>query len=179
MRAGGTLIATAVLAVSVAAPLLGQQRPIPWGGYIQARFTQTNDVTGFAIRRAKLWLAGAAPVGRGFQYKVQGLFRASNGGGFTLQDAYLEYRTGVGFLPAVINTLIPSATTGARDIGAPGKSCRTSARSAGNPTPSFPWSSVVEATLRPDSTDWQVSAGLFNGNGGNAAQNEDTHWFMN
>ena len=170
-------VLTAGLVAAGAPPLLwGQQAPVPWGGYIQARFAQSNDVTGFSIRRTKLWLDGAAPVGKGFHYKVQGLFRPPNGGAFTLQDACLEYRTSMGFLragqmvpdfslersqpdaeiplserAAVINTLIPSATTGARDIG-------------------------MEVALRPNAARWHATFGVFNGNGGNASQNEDRHF---
>ena len=52
-----------------------------------------------------------------------------------------------------MNALIPSATTGARDIGA-------------------------QATLQPAHALWHVSVGLFNGNGGNAPGNEDKRFLV-
>ena len=82
------VLGAAVPGAIVTPPLRAQQPAIPWGGYVQARFTQSNDETGFSIRRAKLWLNGAAPVGRGLYYKLQGLFRATNGGALTLQDHF-------------------------------------------------------------------------------------------
>lgn len=143
-------------------------------GYLQGRFTDDyREVTGFSIRRAKLWALGQAPVPGNWFYKVQGIFRYQNEGSFTLQDVYGEYRPGLGYLrlgqmvpdfslqrsqpdydipvverAGVVNALIPSAETGARDIG-------------------------VQAHIQPANKIIQVSAGMFNGNGGNRAGNED------
>ena len=139
-----------------------------WNGYLQLRYTGSRDVAGFSVRRAKLWLKGPAPVIEHLTFKVQGLFRTPNRGSFTLQDAYVEYGSGPAsikagqmvpdysrerkqpdaFIPlveraAAINVLIPTATTGARDIG-------------------------VQFTLRPPNGAWHLGVGLFNGTGGNA-----------
>lgn len=149
-----------------------------WGGYTQVRFTGSRDSLGFTIRRAKLWLDGAAPFASALHFRVQAIFRGSSGSAFTLQDAWVGYGAGASSIRAgqmvpdfslersqadatiplieragPVNALIPSATTGARDIGA-------------------------QATLQPVRALWHVSVGLFNGNGGNAPGNEDKRFLV-
>ncbi len=149
-----------------------------WGGYAQVRFTGSRDSLGFSIRRAKLWVDGTAPFARALQFRVQALFKPTAAGAFTLQDMWVGYGAGASSIRAgqmvpdfglersqadaviplieragAINTLIPSATTGARDIGA-------------------------QATLQPGKALWHVSVGLFNGNGGNATGNEDKRFLV-
>lgn len=159
-----------------AAPLAAQHR-VDWRGYTQVRFSYGSSVSSFAVRRAKLWIGGPAPIGEGFYFKVQGLFRPTVSGAFVLQDVYAEYRWGPGSLrlgqmvpdfslqrhqpdfeipllerAAVINVLIPDAGTLARDIGA----------------------QVTLAAHR----SWHASVGLFNGNGANHLANEDRQFLM-
>ncbi len=172
----GLLVATALAAL--ARPAAGQQPGAEWGGYAQVRFTGSRDSLGFTIRRAKLWLDGAVPFAPALQFRVQALFKPASAGAFTLQDVWVGYGTRLGSIrvgqmvpdfslersqadatiPLIeragpINTLIPSATTGARDIGA-------------------------QATLQPRTALWHVSVGLFNGNGGNATGNEDKRFLV-
>ncbi len=161
-----------------AAKLLAQTR-LPWHGYIQTRFIENfNDVSSFRIRRAKLWLKGQVPIKGRWFYKVQAIFREKNSGGFTLQDIYAEYdyrvlqvkmgqmvpdfslqRSQPDYLipvverGAAIRNLIPSAETGARDIG-------------------------VQLTLRSPDHRWHTSVGMFNGNGGNHLRNEDRQFLF-
>ncbi len=155
-------------------PIKSFPQSINLNSYLQSRFTDDyREVTGFSIRRAKLWVSGQAPVPGNWFYKVQGIFRYQNEGSFTLQDVYGEYRLGIGYLrlgqmipdfslqrsqpdyeiPVVerssaVDALIPSAETSARDIG-------------------------VQTHIEFLEKRIQVSAGVFNGNGGNKAVNED------
>jgi len=157
-----------VLLGLAARPTAAQQAP-EWGGYIQARYTRTSAAdSGFSIRRAKLWLAGR--LDQHFSYRVQARFQNPVSGGLVLQDAWLGYRAGqlalqVGQLvPAfslqrsqadyeipvveraqVVDALIPTAETGARDVG-------------------------IQAGLPLANGHLQADAGLFNGTGGNQAQ---------
>ncbi len=165
-------------ALAAAAPARGQQPSPDWGGYAQVRFTGSRDSLGFSIRRAKLWVDGAAPFASALRFRVQALFKPAAAGAFILQDVWLGYGVGASSLrvgqmvpdfglersqadaviplierAAVINALIPSATTGARDIGA-------------------------QATLQPGRALWHVSVGAFNGNGGNATGNEDQRFLI-
>jgi phosphate-selective porin len=144
-----------------------------WGGYLQTRFfTDYNSTTGFSIRRAKLYTTGIAPFDTNLSARIQAIFRWQNAGTLTLQDVYAEYRFPfiafrIGqFVPEfslqrlqpdaampvveraiIIDALIPSAETYARDIGA-------------------------QLVVHPVS-HWQVSFGTFNGNGGNQSGNND------
>lgn len=173
MRNSLLLLSAAAALAAASSPVAAQAPPPPWGGYAQVRFTGGRDSLGFSVRRAKLWVAGAAPFARGISYRVQALFKPAAAGALTLQDFWVSYGTSattirVGQMvpdfslersqadatiplierAGVVNTLIPSATTGARDIGA-------------------------QITLQPGRTLGHVSVGVFNGNGGNAAGNED------
>ncbi len=149
-------------------------RPPKWNGYMQTRFADDyRDLTGFSIRRAKLWVKGKAPLPGNWFYKVQGLFRYQTGGAYSLQDVYAEYRRHEWSIRLgqqvpdfslqrsqpdyaipviergrVIDALIPAAETGARDIGA-------------------------RALVNLPENRGHVSLGIFNGNGGNQSGNED------
>ena len=144
-----------------------------WNGYLQLRYSADNQqLNSFSIRRAKLWLKGAAPPPHWF-YKLQGSFRWQHKGAFVLQDAFVEYQQTAFkirfgqmvpdfslqrqqsdyLLPIVeraqvINALIPTAETLARDIG-------------------------LLIFWNAKESGWRVSAGLFNGNGANQQQNND------
>jgi phosphate-selective porin len=144
-----------------------------WGGYLQTRFSSDfRSSTGFSVRRAKLYTTGVAPFDTNLTARMQGIFRWQNAGTFTLQDVYAEYRlTNVSFragqfvpefslqrlqpdavIPVVeralvVDALVPSAETYARDIGA-------------------------EIATRPLS-NVQLTFGAFNGNGGNQSGNND------
>ena len=150
------------------------QEKVTWNGYLQTRFSDDfRSNTGFSIRRAKLWVAGPAPFDANMQFHVQGIFRYQTSGTFMLQDVYGEYRMPFGFVragqfvpdfsleraqgdafiplierAAVINALIPSGDTYARDIGA-------------------------EFVLEPKGSGFHTSFGIYNGNGGNTKSNED------
>lgn len=173
MRRGGAAVVTlALAALAWVVPARAQDR-VDWHGYTQVRFTEGSDISSFAIRRAKLWIEGPVPVSKHFHFKVQGLFRPANAGAFVLQDGYAEYRWELGAVragqmvpdfalerqqpdyeiplverAAVINVLVPAATTMARDIGA-------------------------QLTIGPANGPWHASVGLFNGNGANHLANED------
>lgn len=172
MRRAGIAALLAALALPAAVVPLDAQQGAYWRGYAQVRFTEGSGVQGFSVRRAKLWIAGPAPVGEHLYFKVQGLFRPRVSGAFVLQDVYAEYRWRLGSVragqlvpdfslqrhqpdfeiplverAAIINMLIPSATTLARDIGA----------------------QVTLGSRR----SWHASLGLFNGNGANHLANED------
>lgn len=150
-----------------------------WNGYMQTRFTQQkNSASGFNIRRAKMWIAGSAPGHSQWYYKVQSIFHPLNKGAFDLQDIFAEYRfhewaLRMGQLvpdfslqrsqpdfnipvlerARVIDTLIPAAESGGRDIG-------------------------MSLYLHPRSPVWHSSIGFFNGNGGNQLHNEDRHFLL-
>ncbi len=170
------LVALLTIAPRAQGQLQGQGQSPQWGGYAQVRFTGSRDSLGFSIRRAKLWVGGAAPFAPALQFRVQALFRSTAAGALILQDVWVGYGAGASSvrvgqmvpdfslgrsqpdatIPLIerassVNTLIPSATTGARDIGA-------------------------QATFKPEHALWHVSVGLFNGNGGNATGNEDTRF---
>jgi hypothetical protein len=156
-----------------ALPAKGQTRP-EWNGYAQIRLSdQFQKTAGFSIRRAKLWIDGPAPLIDSLFYRVQGIFRYQTSGTFMLQDVYAEYRLPFGFIRGgqfvpdfsleraegdaylplveranVVNTLIPSGNTYARDIGA-------------------------EFVVQPPRSGFHISAGIYNGNGGNTKSNED------
>ncbi len=162
----------AVAALAGATPVLAQE-PVTWHGYTQLRFTDGSDSSSFSIRRAKAWVEGTVPGASHLHFRMQALFRPAAAGALVLQDVYAEYRGGLASVRAgqlvpdfglersqpdygiplierasAINTLIPSAATLARDIGA-------------------------QATLGPPGGGWHVSVGLFNGNGANHTANED------
>jgi len=144
-----------------------------WGGYVQTRFsTDYRTTSGFSIRRAKLYTSAVAPFDTSLSGRMQAIFRWQNAGTLTLQDVFAEYRvTGVSFragqfvpefslqrlqpdaaMPVVeralvVDALVPSAETYARDIGAQ--------------IATHPFSRL------------QITLGAFNGNGGNQSGNND------
>ncbi len=158
---------------------LAAPQKIAWNGYLQTRCADnflTN--TGFSIRRAKLWIDGPAPVGNNLYFRMQGIFRYQTSGTFMLQDVYAEYKLPFGFVragqfvpdfslersqgdayipiierAAVDNTLIPTASTCARDIGA-------------------------EFVLQPVGSGFHTGFGIYNGNGGNTKSNEDRRFLF-
>jgi phosphate-selective porin len=161
-----------VVLATFAAPSLGQAQ-LTWGGYLQTRFSSDyRTATGFSIRRAKLYTTGIAPFDTNLSGRMQAIFRWQNAGTLTLQDVYAEYRLpsisfrAGQFVPEfclqrlqpdaampvveralVVDALVPSAETYARDIGA---------QVAAHPIPPL-----------------QVTIGAFNGNGGNQSGNID------
>jgi hypothetical protein len=153
--------------------LYAQTKP-EWNGYAQIRyFDDFHSTSGFAVRRAKLWIDGPAPLIDSLFYRVQALFRYQTSGTLMLQDVYGEYRLPIGFIragqfvpdfsleraegdavlplverAAVVNTLIPTGNTYARDIGG-------------------------EFVVQPKKSGFHISVGIYNGNGGNTKSNED------
>jgi len=144
-----------------------------WGGYVQTRFsTDYRATSSFSIRRAKLYTTAVAPFDTNLSVRMQAIFRWQNAGTLTLQDVYAEYRFPfISFragqfvpefclqrlqpdaaIPVVeralaVDALIPSAESYARDIG-------------------------LQMMLHP-SGSWGLSLGMFNGNGGNQAGNNE------
>lgn len=146
---------------------LAAQGVVQWHGYAQLRYGRTDPVTGFSVRRAKLWMKGPVPGVAHLSFTVQGVFRNAASGAFVLQDVFADYggsraKVRVGqFVPAfslqrsqpdyrvplieraaVVETLIPGARTMGRDIGA-------------------------QMFLAPGSGALHLDLGLFNGAGGN------------
>jgi phosphate-selective porin len=150
------------------------QTRVSWGGYLQTRFSDDfRSNSGFSIRRAKLWIDGPAPDVTNLTFRMQGIFRYQTSGTLMLQDVYGEYKLPFGFVragqfvpdfalerqqgdafiplierAAVVNSLIPSGDTYARDVGA-------------------------EFVLEPKGSGFHTSFGIYNGNGGNTKSNED------
>ena len=173
MKSNLLLLFTAAILALFPQALFSQSK-VEWNGYLQTRFSDDfRSNTGFSIRRAKLWLDGPAPVGENLYFRMQGIFRYQTSGTFMLQDVYGEYRMPFGFVragqfvpdfsleraqgdafiplierAAVVNSLIPSGDTYARDIGA-------------------------EFVLEPKQSGFHTSFGIYNGNGGNTKSNED------
>ncbi|RMD98057.1 MAG: hypothetical protein D6814_08310 [Calditrichaeota bacterium] len=172
-------LAAASLILPAGAPVQAQQK-LPWSGYVQTRFLHQNRSanTGFSIRRAKIWWKGKTPFADSWSYKVQAIFRQKNAGSLVLQDAYAEYQSSIFIIkfgqmvpnfslqrsqpdyriPVIeraqaIDHLIPSAETGARDIG-------------------------LQLSLSPGWHSLHISIGAFNGNGGNQLKNEDRNFLV-
>ena len=179
-RLAGCLALAALLLAATGRTAAGQgATPPPWSGYVQTRFTDDYaDVTGFSVRRAKLWIRGKAPAGAHWYYKVQSLFRYQNAGALVLQDVYAEYRRDAFTLrfgqqvPAfslqrsrpdyriplierarAVDALIPAAETLARDVG-------------------------VQALWHTPDGRAHVAFGVFNGNGANRKGNENRHFLF-
>lgn len=168
-----TLLLLAGLILGISNDLLAQQK-INWNGYIQTRFSDDfRSNTGFSVRRAKLWIDGPVPDVTNLTFRMQGIFRYQTSGTLMLQDVYGEYNLPFGFVragqfvpdfslerqqgdafiplierAAVVNELIPSGDTYARDIGA-------------------------EIVFEPKGVGFHSSFGIYNGNGGNTKSNED------
>jgi len=160
----------------VASSLFAQKR-ISWNGYTQVRFTEKfNDLHSFSIRRTKLWLKGRLLDDSRWNYKIQALYRWQEHGALVLQDAFGEYcvkyfclrfgqmvpdfsleRSQHDFIlpllerAQIVNALIPSAESGARDIG-------------------------LQLQMRSENALWIGSFGMFNGEGGNNKGNADDHF---
>ncbi|GAB4367712.1 MAG: hypothetical protein Kow0042_08510 [Calditrichia bacterium] len=155
-------------------PALRAEEQVAWTGYTQFRYTTDyREESGFAVRRAKLWIHGPVPIQKNFTFKVQAIFHAKNHGALDLQDVFAEYYFASGALRfgqmvpdfslqrhqpdfviplvergKIIRNLIPSAETDARDIG-------------------------LLLMLHSGDKNLNSSFGVFNGNGGNQLKNED------
>lgn len=173
MNQGNRSLSLALVIFAMLAAPLPSQAQLTWGGYLQSRFSSDFHITtGFSIRRAKLYTTAVAPFDTNLSARMQAIFRWQNAGTLTLQDVYAEYRLhGLSFragqfvpefslqrlqpdaaMPVVeralvVDALVPSAETYARDIGA-------------------------QLALYPLS-HWRVTFGAFNGNGGNQCGNND------
>lgn len=174
MKIINTIALTFLIIIVTFGSLFAAPPKITWNGYLQTRFSDNFlDNTGFSIRRAKVWVDGPTPVDSNLYFRMQGIFRYQTSGTFMLQDVFAEYRLPFGFVragqfvpdfslersqgdayipiierAAVVNTLIPTASTYARDIGA-------------------------EFVFQPKGSGFHTSFGIYNGNGGNAKSNED------
>ncbi len=148
-----------------------------WNGYGQFRLYKiNNDVQGFSVRRAKLWVKGNVPNANSFSYKVMGIFKYNKTGYLGLLDAYGEYDFGKSYLRfgqqipefslqrmqpdwkipvvervTVIDALIPAAQSSARDIG-------------------------LQVHVKPVKNIWQIAAGVFNGNGANLKNHNSSNF---
>ncbi len=156
------MVAAALLTARVSG-----QSPIQWHGYGQMRYTRSSSAAGFSLRRAKLWMTTSVPDVAALSFKVQGVFRNAAQGAFVLQDFFAEYHGRVALVrvgqmvpdfslersqpdyliplaerAAVVDALVPGATTLARDIG-------------------------VQVSLAQGGSPVHLSAGLFNGSGAN------------
>jgi hypothetical protein len=165
-RLAASLVAGLAGAALCASPLAAQG-VVRWHGYGQLRYGRTDPLTGFSVRRAKLWMKGPVTGVAHLSFKVQGIFRDAASGAFVLQDVFADYgdsraKVRVGqFVPAfslersqpdyrvplieragVVETLIPGARTMGRDIGA-------------------------QVSLAPGSGAVRVAVGLFDGSGAN------------
>jgi len=171
---GTVTVLLAAVAFLGRSPLsLRGQSTVGWHGYGQFRYSRGSHSAGFALRRAKLWLAGPVPAIENVSFTVQGIFRNGAAGSFVLQDFFVQYRGAFGRLrlgqmvPAfslqrsqpdflvplveragVVDALIPGAKTLARDIGA-------------------------QVFLGSTPSPVQVSAGVFNGSGANRASGKE------
>ena len=166
-------IITALLFVSQLVFAKSSTPSVDWNGYGQFRAYQNSDAFGFRVRRAKLWVTGHTRQ-RNIRYKVMGLFGYNRFGDFGLLDAYADYVFQNGAIrfgqqipefslqreqpdwqiplverAAVIDRMIPSAQSRARDIG-------------------------VQMVWQPAGHFWHVAAGLFNGNGANLKSHNAT-----
>lgn len=147
-------------------------------GYLQVRYSENyRNVRSFSLRRTKLWFKGDAPLPH-WQFKLQGIFRWQNKGSLVLQDAYAQYNYSPFYLKIgqmvpdfslernqsdyrlpiierarIIDALIPSAETLARDIG-------------------------LQAVLQPKDKRYHIGLGIFNGNGANHSLNNDRNFLF-
>ena len=166
-----------ILLISTIAFAQSPDNKVEWSGYGQFRIYKLNNVSeGFMIRRAKLWVKGSVPNIDNIYYKVMGIFKYNHSGYFGLLDAFGEWRFGKGYLrfgqqipefslqrdqpdwkiplverAAVINRLIPAAQSFARDIG-------------------------VQVHLQPLRNDWQITVGVFNGDGANLKKHDSANF---
>jgi phosphate-selective porin len=156
------------------------QQKINWNGYLQYRFSDDYlNQKNFSVRRAKFWVNGLLPAGEGiWGYKVQVNFLQQSKYQLLLQDVLINYKinnfeiSAGQFVPNfslqrkqpdyvislveranVVNALIPSAETNARDIG-------------------------IELKLSDNKTG-TFSFGFFNGNGANTVSNQKNFLYVN
>jgi len=148
-----------------------------WNGYAQFRlYKNNNSLQGFKIRRAKLWVKGNIPNTSSFSYKVMGIFKYGKTGYFGLLDVFGSYKFGLGYLrfgqqipefslqrmqpdwkipvverATVINRMIPAAQSFARDLG-------------------------LQVHLNLLNKNWQVAAGVFNGDGANLKSHSSSNF---
>ncbi len=122
-----------------------QDKPktVDWNGYAQLRATSNfNDYSSAMLRRLKFWLKSTPDFSEKWSYKVQVLFTSWMQERFFLQDAKINYKTGLfsfdfgQFIPTyslqwtqpdykinaieralAVNALHPDGTLGVRDIG--------------------------------------------------------------
>ncbi len=118
-------------------------KKIDWNGYAQIRVNSNfDDYSSAMIRRLKFWIKSKSEFSNHWSYKVQVLFTSKNQEKFFLQDAKINYETGLfsfdlgQFVPAyslewtqpdylipsierakVINALHTDGSIGVRDIG--------------------------------------------------------------
>ena len=157
-----------------------KNKKFDWNGYGQFRFyKQNNNAQGFMVRRAKLWVKGNVPNTTNFTYKVMGIFKYSKTGYFGLLDVFGSYNFKYGYLrfgqqipefslqrsqpdwkipvlerAAIINKLIPSAQSSARDIG-------------------------LQTHLNFFNKNLQIALGIFNGNGANLKKHSSSNFLYN
>ncbi len=118
-------------------------RKVDWNGYVQLRATGNfDDYSSAMVRRLKFWLKSTPGFSKHWSYKVQVLFSSWKQEQLFLQDAKINYKSGLfsmdigQFVPTyslqwtqpdynipsleraiVVNTLHPDGTMGVRDIG--------------------------------------------------------------
>ena len=150
---------------------------IKWNGYGQFRIYKFGDYSeGFMVRRSKLWVKGKVPASNNFSYKVMGIFTYNHSGYFGLLDAYGSYNFKTGYVrfgqqipefslqrlqpdwkipvverATVINRMIPAAQSFARDLG-------------------------LQVHLNLLNKNWQVAAGVFNGDGANLKSHSSSNF---
>jgi len=175
-----TTIITAISLFSITNYSSFAQQKINWNGYLQYRFSDNYlNETNFSVRRAKFWVDGLLPADDGnWSYKLQAIFHQHVKFQFLLQDVFINYRI-KGFDVAagqfephfsmqrkqpdyaiplderanVIDALVPSAETMARDIG-------------------------IEFKLEDRNTGF-VTFGFFNGNGANNVSHQRNYLYVN
>ncbi|HKJ30656.1 MAG TPA: porin [Balneolales bacterium] len=172
------ILLTFILIAGSSVRVLAQQK-IDWNGYFQYRFSENyanqND---FSIRRAKLWMKGQLPFeSNKWGFKLQSIFFNKQNFKLRLQDAFINYKSGKftinagQFVPDfslqrkqpdykiplteranVVNALIPTAQTMARDIG---------------------------LEVQYNGSLGGISAGFFNGNGANTLSEKKNFLIIN
>ncbi len=118
-------------------------KKVDWNGYTQLRATSNfDDYSSVMVRRLKFWLKSTPEFSEHWSYKVQVLFTSWMQERFFLQDAKINYKTGLfnfdigQFVPQyslqwtqpdynipsleraiAVNALHPTGTMGVRDLG--------------------------------------------------------------
>ena len=156
------------------------KKTFEWNGYGQFQLYKINNYSqGFMVRRTKFWVKGNVPKVGSLSYKVMGIFKYDKTGYFGLLDAYGSYSFNIGYLrfgqqipefslqrlqpdweipvierASVIDRMIPAAQSSARDIG-------------------------IQAHLNLFTNNWQITAGIFNGNGANIKNHNSSNFLYN